>query len=91
MRRRIDRPMFHLRTSRILAEEIIAVPIRRRPDWPRDKSAPAVGTDISKNLFDTGHTERAFIRADPRLQRLRWQRLVAMLAGWSELKHGTST
>ncbi len=90
MRRRIDRPMFHLRTSRILAEEIIAVPIRRRPDWPRDKSAPAVGTDISQNPLDTGHAKRALIRADPRLKRLRRQRLVAMFAGRSEFKHGSS-
>lgn len=88
MRRWIDRPMLHLCTSRILAEEIIAIPIRRRSDRPRNKSAAAIRTDISQDLFDTGRTERALIRADPRLKRLRRQRPVAMFACRSEFKHG---
>jgi|CXWL01.1.fsa_nt_gi hypothetical protein len=88
MRRRIDRPMFHLRASRIVPEEVVALPIRRRSDWPRDKPAPAVGTDISQDLFDTGHAKRALIRADPRLKRLRRQRLIAMLTSRSKFKHG---
>ena len=90
MRRRIDRPMFHLRASRIVPEEVVALPIRRRSDWPRDKPAPAVGTDISQDLFDAGHAKRALIRADPRLGRIGWQRLIAMFAGRSEFKHGSS-
>ena len=67
MRRWIDRPMLHLRTSRILAEEIIAIPVRRRSDWPRSEPTPAIGADISQNALDTGHAERTFIRANPRL------------------------
>ena len=67
MRRWIDRPMLYLCTSRILAEEIIAIPVRRRSDWPLNEPASAIRTDISQNLFDTGHAERALIRADPRL------------------------
>lgn len=87
MRRRIDRPMLHLGACRIFAEEIIPLPIRRRSDRPRNKPAAAVGADIAQDRFDTDRTERAFIRANPRLQRVRRQRLVAMFAGWSKFKH----
>ncbi len=66
------------------------MPIRRRPDRPWSEPAAAVGTDIAQHLFDARHAERAFIRADPRLKRLRRQRLIAMLTGWSEFKHGPS-
>lgn len=88
MRRRIDRSMFHLRASRIVPEEVVAVPIRRRSDWPLDEPTAAVGTDITQNLLNARHTEGALIRADPRLKRLRRQSLVAVLAGRSEFKHG---
>ena len=85
---RVNRPMFYLRASRIVPQEVVTLPIRRRPNRSRDKSAAAVRTDISQNMFDAAHAERALIRADPRLKRLRRQRLVAMLAGRSEFKQG---
>jgi hypothetical protein len=88
MRRLIDRPMLHLRPSRIVPQKVVTLPIRRRANRPRNEPAAAIGADISQNLFDTGHAERALIRADHRLKRLRRQRLIAMLAGWSEFKHG---
>ncbi len=87
MRRRIHRPMLHRGARRIFSQEVVAMPIRRRPDGSWSKPATAVGTDIFQNLFDARHAEGAFIRTDPRLKRLRRQRLVAMFAGWSEFEH----
>jgi hypothetical protein len=83
----IDRPVLHLAACWIFPEEVVPFPIRRRPDWSRNKPAPAIWTDISQNAFDTGHAEGALIGADTRLKRVRRQRLVAMLAGRSEFKH----
>jgi hypothetical protein len=83
----IHRSVLHVGASRIFPKEIVIVPICRRSDRSRDKSASAVGTDISQNAIDAGHAEGALIRADARLNRLRRQRLVAMLAGRSEFKH----
>ncbi len=87
MSSRIDRPVLHRGTRRIFPQEVVAIPIRRRSDRSRNEPAAAVGTDILQHLFDARHTERAFIRTDPCLKRLRRQRLVAMLARWSEFKH----
>ena len=86
--RRIHRTVAHLGTRLICPKEIIIVPIHRRSNRSRNKPAAAIGTDISQNLFDTGHAERALIRADARLKRLLRQRPVAMLAGRSEFKYG---
>lgn len=90
MRDHIHWSMLHRGARRIFPQEVIAMPIRRRPDRPWSEPAAAVGTDIAQHLFDARHAERAFIRADPRLKRLRRQRLIAMLTGWSEFKHGPS-
>ena len=88
MRHRINRPVFHLRARRIFPQEVVTLPIRRRPNRSRNKSAAAIWADTSQNLFDTGRAEGALIRADARLKRLRRQRPVAMLARRSEFKHG---
>jgi len=87
MRRRINRPVLYLRARRICSKEVVVVPIRRRSDRSRDEPAATIWTDISKNLFDTGRAEGALIRADPRLKRVRRQRLVALFASGSEFKH----
>lgn len=87
MRRRIDRSVLHLGARRIFPKKIVALPVRRRPDWSRSKTAAAVGTDIAQNLFNASHTEGALIRADTRLKRVRRQGLVAMFARRSEFKH----
>jgi hypothetical protein len=88
MRHRINRPVFHLGACRIFPEEVVTVPIRRRSNRSRDEPAAAIWTDTSQNVFDTGHAERALIRADARLKRLWRQRPVAMLTSRSEFKHG---
>lgn len=87
MRDHIHRSMLHRGARRIFSQEVVTLPIRRRPDRPRSEPTAAVGTNIFQNLFDARHTERAFIRTDPRLKRLRRQRLVAMFARWSEFEH----
>src|SRR5258706_559652 len=87
MRQRIDRPVPHLGAGRILAEEVVAFPVLRRPDGPRNESAATVRTHVPQNLVDTRRAERALVTADARLERSRRQRLVAVLAGGSELKH----
>jgi hypothetical protein len=84
----IDRPVLHLVASRIFPEEVVPFPICRRPNRSRNKPAPAIWTDIFQNAFDTGGTEGALIGADARLERVRWQRLITVLASRSELKHG---
>ena len=66
------------------------MPIRRRPDRPGSEPAAAVGTDVFQHPFDARHAERTFIGTNPRLKRIGRQRLVAMFAGRSEFKHGTS-
>jgi hypothetical protein len=88
MHYRIHRPVLHLAVCWIFPEEVVTFPIRRGSNWSRNKSTAAIWTDISQNAFDTGHTERALIGTDTRLKRVRRQRLIAMLTGRSEFKHG---
>jgi len=47
MGRGIDRPVLDLRAGRILAQEVIAVPIPRRSDWSGNKTTAAIRTDVS--------------------------------------------
>ena len=91
MSRRIDRPVLHLGTRWVLAEEIVPFPIPRRPDGAWDKTAAAIRTDVAQNAIDAGRAKRALIRADARFDRVRWQRLVAVFASGSEFKHGRSS
>ena len=90
MRFHIHRPVLHRGTCRIFPREVVTIPIRRRSDRPRSEPAATVRADISQNLFDTGYAERALIRADPRLKRLRRQRPVAMFACRPDFKHRAS-
>src|SRR6185436_5204811 len=85
--RRIDRPVLHFRACRILAEEVIALPVLRRPDRPRDEAAAAVGADVAEHALDAGCAERALVAADPRRGGIGRQRLVAVLATRAKLQH----
>jgi uncharacterized repeat protein (TIGR01451 family) len=42
----IDGPVLHVRARRILAEVVVALPIRRRPDRPRHEAAAAVRANV---------------------------------------------
>lgn len=63
----INRPVFHRRACRVLAEIVITFPIRRRSDRSGYKPAAAVWTDIVQYLGHACCAERAFIGADARL------------------------
>jgi protocatechuate 3,4-dioxygenase beta subunit len=89
--RRIDGPVLDGGARRILPQEVVAFPIRRRPDRSRHEPAAAVRTDVTKDLVDARRTKRALVGTDPRVERVWWQRLVAVFAGWSELEHGDSS
>lgn len=84
---RIHRPVLHLRARRVLAEEVVAFPVLHRPDRSRRESTAAVRANIEQHLLHARRAERALIRADARIRGLRWQRPIAVLAGWSEFKH----
>ena len=80
----IHRPVFHIRARRVLAQIVVTLPVLRWPNRPRHKTTAAVRTDISQNTIHARGAERTFIGADARLQRVGWQRLVAVFAAWSE-------
>lgn len=82
--------MFDLGTRRILAKIVIAFPILRWSDWPGHETSTAVRTDVAQDGVDTSGTECTFISTDARLKRIRRQRLVAVLTGWSEFEHDVS-
>ena len=88
MRRWIYRPVLHLAAGWIFPKEVITFPIRRRSNRSRNKPAATILTDISQNAFDARIAEGALIGADARVKRVGRQRLVAVLAGRSEFKHG---
>ena len=71
-------------TGRVFAQKIVAIPVMRGPDRPMLKPSPAIGADIVQNMLHAIRTERALITANPRLRRIRQQRLVAVLTGMSE-------
>lgn len=65
---RINRPISDRGTRRVRAEKVVAFPILRRPDWPRNKAAAAIWTDVIQNAIHTCGTERTLIGADARLE-----------------------
>ena len=80
--------MLDLGTRGILAEIVVASPVLRRPDGSGHKAPTAIGTDVGQDALDTGGAERALVGADARVEGVGWQRLIAVLARWSEFKHG---
>src|SRR5262245_53107083 len=84
---RINGPMLNLGTGGILPEEVVAFPVRRRPDWSGNEATPAVRAHVLQNSIDTGGAKGAFVGTDACFDRVRRQRPVAVLAGRPELKH----
>src|SRR5450432_339188 len=76
---------------RILAKEVVAFPVRRRADGPGHETAAAVRADVVQHGVHARGAKRAFVGADPRFQRGRGQRLVALLARGPKLEHSSST
>lgn len=88
---RINRPVPDFSACWILAEEVVAFPIRRWSDWSGHKTATAVRADISQNAIDTSRTKRAFIGANACFKGVWRQRLIAVFARGSEFEHGVSS
>jgi len=68
MGNRINRTVPDLLTRRVFPQKIVPVPILRRSDWSRNKSAATVWADIVQNAFDASRAKRAFVGADPSFQ-----------------------
>src|SRR5262245_37095886 len=86
MRHWIDRAVPDLCRWRIGTREVVAPPVRGRPDRPGREAAPAIGADVLQHLIDACSAEGALETADHRIGRLRRQRPVAVLAGRSQFK-----
>src|SRR5262249_9663547 len=84
---RVDRPVLHPGSGRVLAEIVAAVPVVRRPDRAGRKAAAAIGADIAQHRIDAVGAEGALVAADAGLERGGRQRLVAVLAAWTEFQH----
>ena len=87
MRRDVHRPMLNRGAGGVFAEIVVAPPVHRGTDRSRRKSAAAVGAYVFEDTIHALYTERAFVRTDARVSRLRWQRSIAMLASRPEFKH----
>lgn len=86
----IDRSVFDGRARRIVTQIVVAFPVFRWPDWPRNKAPTTVGADVMQDGFDAGGAERALVGTDTRLKGIGWQRLVAVFTGGSEFQHEIS-
>ena len=87
MRSDVDRPVTNIGACRVLAEIVVALPVARGPDRPRNEAATAVGTDVLEHAIHARGAERALVRADARVRCLGRQRFVAVLARRSKLEH----
>jgi hypothetical protein len=65
---RVNWPVLDLGTRRIFAQKVVAFPICRRSDWPRNKTTTAVRADISQNVVDTRRAKRALVGANARFK-----------------------
>ena len=63
-----DRTMLHGSTGRVLSKIVVILPIARRSNRPRSKSAAAIRTDIAQHSFNAVGAERTFVAADARLR-----------------------
>jgi hypothetical protein len=68
-------------------QEVTALLVVRRPDWPWHETATAVWTDVVQDIVYAVGAERAFVGADAGFLRVWRQQLVAVFAGGSQLKH----
>src|SRR5262245_19263455 len=66
--RRVHRSMFDRRTRRVVAEEVVPLPVPRRADRAGNEPPAAVRADVAQDAFDAFGAERAFVAADPRLR-----------------------
>src|SRR5437016_8489746 len=89
MRCEIDRTVLRLGARRILSQVVAALPVLRRPHRARHEAAAAVRTYVRQPLH-ARRAESAFEAADPRVERIGRQVLVAMLAVRPQLERHQS-
>src|SRR5213593_905774 len=68
--RGIHRPVPDPGARRVLAKEVVSLPVRRRPDRPRDEPAAAVRADVVQDALDAACAKRALITADACFERV---------------------
>ena len=64
----INGPVLYRCARRVLTEEVVALPIFRRPDRPWDKSAATVGADILQHILNASRAKCAFVTANARIE-----------------------
>jgi hypothetical protein len=64
----INWPVFDLGACRIIAKEVVALPVPRWSDGSGNKTTTAVRADVPQNVIDTRRAERAFIGANARFK-----------------------
>lgn len=84
---RINGPISDRGSGRIAAEEIVPFPVSRRSYRPRAESASTVRANVLQHLIDTVRAECTFETTNARVQGIRRQCLVAVLAGGAKFKH----
>jgi hypothetical protein len=88
MNRGIDRSVPDFGACRVLAKEVVAFPVPRRPNGSWNKSATAVRTHVFQDVIDARRAEGALVGADASVERVGSQQLIAVLTSWSQFKHG---
>jgi len=86
----INGPVSNLGARRVLAKEVVAVPIPGGPDRSGNKAAATVRTDVGQNVLDTRGAKCALVGTDAGFEGVRRQRLIAVLARRSEFEHSVS-
>lgn len=66
MRHRINGPVLDFGARRILAQEIVTLPVSRWPDRPGNKSTTTVRAHIAQNIVNAGDAERTLVSANTR-------------------------
>src|SRR6266446_141651 len=87
----INGSMFDPGARRVVAEEVVTLPVFRWSDGSRDEPAAAVRANVTEDIFNARRAERALVRAHARLERVGRQRLVAVFAGRAELEIGRAS
>ena len=82
--------MFDLCARRILAKNIVALPIVRRSDRSGNKAAATIRTNVAQDILNAIGAKRTFIGADACLKGVGWQSFVAVLTRGPEFQHGVS-
>lgn len=83
----INGPISDRGSGRIAAEEIVPFPVSRRSYRPRAESASTVRANVLQHVIDAVRAECTFETTNARVQGIRRQCLVAVLAGGAKFKH----